>query len=335
MTEIGGAAAAAHILVGDTRPSTHVEEAEAHGECANCDTHLQGAYCHACGQKAHLHTRLRHLAGEFVEGIAHFDGRLWRTLPLLAFRPGTLSRRWREGKRVRYVAPLHVFLFGIFLLFVIPSFTGRHLINIPEGAGADFKIESGGVDAVVLDMEQDPARAAEAQARIADARRRAGGALSTTRQAAGAAPDQPTEFERGFMEKVKKVFEQREYYSYKIESLAYKLSFVVVPITMAILWVLLLFKRGYTLYDHAVVALYGIGVFAVMIAVALALPGRAANWAVNALLVLAPLHAVVHLKGAYALSWPGALIRGVFLGFFTSIAFGVFLLSVILLGVFT
>jgi len=49
--------------------------------CANCDTALTGAFCHACGQKAHLHDKLKHLVGEFAEGIAHFDGRLWRTLP--------------------------------------------------------------------------------------------------------------------------------------------------------------------------------------------------------------------------------------------------------------
>ena len=55
--------------------------------CANCETALVGDYCHVCGQKAHLHTKLTHLLEEFAEGIVHFDGRIWRTLPLLALRP--------------------------------------------------------------------------------------------------------------------------------------------------------------------------------------------------------------------------------------------------------
>ncbi|MFN3538301.1 MAG: DUF3667 domain-containing protein, partial [Brevundimonas sp.] len=111
--------------------------------CLNCDAPLVGAFCHACGQKAHLHSRLNHLVEEFAEGVAHFDGRLWRTLPLLALRPGRLSGEWMAGRRMRYVAPLHVFLFAVFLLFLIPNFTGRHLfdLNAPaSGEAASFTV---------------------------------------------------------------------------------------------------------------------------------------------------------------------------------------------------
>ncbi|RYF90231.1 MAG: DUF3667 domain-containing protein [Caulobacteraceae bacterium] len=96
-------------------------EAKAHAPCANCNTPLIGHYCHECGQQAHLHNKLGHLLHEFVEGVAHFDGRLWRTLPVLTLNPGRLSREWIEGKRARYVAPLHVFLFAVFLMFTAAS----------------------------------------------------------------------------------------------------------------------------------------------------------------------------------------------------------------------
>ncbi|WP_291840318.1 DUF3667 domain-containing protein, partial [Brevundimonas sp.] len=105
--------------------------------CANCETEMVGAFCHACGQKAHLHDKLKHLVEEFAEGIAHFDGRLWRTLPLLAFNPGKLSREWMAGRRARYVAPLHLFLFAVFLLFLFPNFTGRHMMNLGGLAEAE------------------------------------------------------------------------------------------------------------------------------------------------------------------------------------------------------
>lgn len=116
--------ATADSIATPAAPDTPVEAAEHARVCANCAERLQGAYCHACGQKGHLHGRLWHLVHEFAEGLAHFDGRLWRTLPLLVFNPGRLSREWRQGKRVRYVPPLHVFLFAVFLLFLIPSLTG-------------------------------------------------------------------------------------------------------------------------------------------------------------------------------------------------------------------
>ena len=40
----------------------------------------------------------------------HFDARVWRTLPLLAFNPGRLTREWVEGRRTRYVSPLAIFM---------------------------------------------------------------------------------------------------------------------------------------------------------------------------------------------------------------------------------
>ena len=309
-----------------------VEVAEALGVCANCDAPLQGAWCHVCGQRAHLQTRLRHLLAEFFESVANFDGRLWRTLPLIAFRPGVLSRRWREGQRVRYVAPLHFFLFAIFLLFLVPTVTGRHLINPPENLAIN-NAEAPGVNAS-LDVRRARAELrARSQARLREAEERV--------KAEAAAEGVDVEAMRGAEawaaranQRIRTATADREAFSDRVEGLASRLAFLLVPISMVILWLLMLFKRGYTLYDHAVVALYGIGFFALLIAFALSLPGQAANWATRALMVVAPAHAIVHLKGAYALSWPGAVIRGVFLGVFSSVAFLAFLVTVVMLGVF-
>ena len=315
MTEIAGAASVPEML--SRGPHGRMAAAEARHDCANCGAALQGPYCHACGQKGHLHNKLWHLVHELIEGVAHFDGRLWRTLPLLAFRPGRLSRAWIEGKRARYVAPLHVFLFAIFLLFVIPSFTGRHLITLPsldQLAGEDRKITVRvGSDRAIIDP-----RTVEA---AADAKLKGGDAAQ--RNAA----------ER-FGARLLKVAEENEYYGYKIETLAYKLSFAIVPISMAILWVLMLFKRGYSLYDHGVVALYGVGFLVLMLAIASAFPIDAARGLSLAALTYALVHAILHLHGAYRISWFGAVLRGLLLGWLSFIGFGFFLLGVFALGVF-
>src|SRR6185503_13895415 len=46
----------------------------------------------------------------------------WRTLPLLMFRPGRLTREWVMGKRARYVSPLALFLFTVFVMFMALSY---------------------------------------------------------------------------------------------------------------------------------------------------------------------------------------------------------------------
>ena len=47
--------------------------------CRNCGAALQGAYCHACGQSAHLHRSLLHLVEEVLHGVRHFDAKGGRT----------------------------------------------------------------------------------------------------------------------------------------------------------------------------------------------------------------------------------------------------------------
>ena len=86
-------------------------------ECANCGTPLIGAYCHACGQRGHLHRTNGAFMHELLHGALHLEGKMWRTLPLLALRPGTLTRRYIEGARARLVSPMALFLFSVFVMF--------------------------------------------------------------------------------------------------------------------------------------------------------------------------------------------------------------------------
>jgi hypothetical protein len=318
VTDIAGVAAAADVLAGDPRRNAdpahaHLDEAEAHGSCANCETPLQGPYCFACGQRAHLHNRLRDLLHEAVEGIAHFDGRLWRTLPLLALHPGRLSREWRAGRRVRYVQPLHLFLFATFLLFVIPNFTGRHLINL------------GDPDAVAMRLEVED-DATEEEKLVASA-------IEGKEAVDRAQMSRPERWGFDIGKKLRHVFENNEYYSYKIEGLAYKLSFVIVPISMLILALLMAFKRGFSFYDHGVVTLYGVGFFTLLLALLGLFPESWTPVLGRIIVVIAAVHAVVHLHGAYGLSWLGAILRGIALGVLSLIGFIVFLGGVFLIGV--
>ncbi|HYE46505.1 MAG TPA: DUF3667 domain-containing protein [Caulobacter sp.] len=289
-------------------------EAVAHAPCLNCGTPLVGHYCHECGQQAHLHNKLKHLLHEFVEGIAHFDGRLWRTLPILALNPGRLSRAWIEGRRARYVAPLHVFLFAVFIMFTVPSF-------LPRGADERPTINFNGVEA-----PKDP----EARKAFFEAQRKAM-EMQVDPEAKGF-----DAFVQNGVRSIMRFFgpkmDKQQYYSYKFKTLLYKLSFLFAPISMAILWLLLLYKRRFSLYDHGVVALYGLGFMAMLITIAEILPGPLAGLWTVFLFAFVPIHAIRHLRQAYLMSWPGALVVGALMGVLTLVALLLFVGAVLFLG---
>jgi hypothetical protein len=95
-----------------------------HDMCLNCGTALTGPHCHHCGQAGHVHRSLGAIGHEIVHGVFHFEGKFWRTLPLLAWRPGDLTRRYVAGERARFVSPMAIFLFSIFAMFAVFSFAG-------------------------------------------------------------------------------------------------------------------------------------------------------------------------------------------------------------------
>ena len=62
-------------------------------------------------------------AREFLhEFIAHYvalEGKLWKSMALLLFRPGRLTRDYIEGRRVRYIEPLRLYLTFSIIFFAI------------------------------------------------------------------------------------------------------------------------------------------------------------------------------------------------------------------------
>lgn len=106
----------------------------AESTCLNCGNVLTGPHCRECGQKAHLHRTLGAFMHDLLHGALHFEGKTWKTLPKLAFRPGELTRRYIEGERRKFVSPMALFLFSIFLMFAVFQFAG---ISAPTNLGTD------------------------------------------------------------------------------------------------------------------------------------------------------------------------------------------------------
>jgi Protein of unknown function (DUF3667) len=104
-----GAAPAERRLPGAALPSS----------CENCGARVSGRYCASCGQRLEpaVHS-LGHFAHHALEDLTHADSRLWRTLLALLSRPGHLTREFLQGRRVRYLPPLRLYLVLSLLFFV-------------------------------------------------------------------------------------------------------------------------------------------------------------------------------------------------------------------------
>jgi hypothetical protein len=144
---VGEAEAAGDVLTGgviagaiDAERGASAPGAEddvAHEACRNCGATLGGPFCARCGQAAHIHRSLLSLGHDILHGVFHFEGRIWRTLPQLFFHPGRLTRRYIDGERAKFVSPMALFLFTVFLMFAVFSFTGGALLDdsgVEDGA---------------------------------------------------------------------------------------------------------------------------------------------------------------------------------------------------------
>jgi len=120
--------------------------------CNNCGGDASGNYCADCGQESSLALPtagrfLREAAGRYVA----FDGRMWRSLYALAFRPGFLTREYLGGRRRRYVRPSRLFVALSIVVFAILRFAAGPAVVV------DTSLDAGRANPV-LEREDDEAR---------------------------------------------------------------------------------------------------------------------------------------------------------------------------------
>lgn len=415
--EAAGALATAGLAAGA------IEGREAHGAaagaCLNCGAALAGLYCSQCGQAAHAHRTLSHLFEEVLHGLIHFDTKAWRTLPMLAVRPGTLTRNYIYGKRARYISPLALFLFTIFLMFFVFAFVDVNVLNVnatedraeltqdlqdardelaeaerelaaaraapedPVTPGLDVRLAEQDVALAQAEVERREAALARADARAQAAATEANANDQAAEQApsatadaspapaasdaapapevvgiggSDAAAEDVVDGEGRWQDAVREAarngditvntgfpqldarilhsLENPDLALYKVQQAAYKFSFLLVPISLPFMWLLFIWRRGLTLYDHVVFTLYSLS-FASLVFVVLAVVNDVpwVEW-LGALLLFVgvPVHMFFHLKGAYALGWFSALWRSLVLMLFAFLSLTIFFIAIVLLG---
>ena len=89
-------------------------------KCLNCQTPLQGMYCHVCGQKSTQEKpTIKEFILEYLNIAFIWDTYFAKTIWQLFRRPGHLTNEYVSGKFVSYTHPLKL---NMFLLFVFISF---------------------------------------------------------------------------------------------------------------------------------------------------------------------------------------------------------------------
>ena len=318
-----------------------------HGLCLNCGTALVGDYCHACGQAEHVHRSLASIGHDLLHGVFHFEGKVWRTLPMLVLHPGALTRRYIAGERARFVSPLALFLFSVFLMFAsIHTFDGD--IQPPGNVSpAQRQEQIAEIDAQLAKAKVD-LKKAEAEHKddgVPDgnliAARAVVGSLTTARQGivAGKGGVSNISFETklgwpALEHGIEKAKANPGLALYKLQSSAYKYSWALIPISIPFVALLFLWRRRFKLYDHAIFVTYSLS-FMTLLVVMLSVAGMigVSTWLIVwAALLAPPVHMFAQLRGAYSLRKRSALWRTAALMLFSFFALIAFIMLLLVLG---
>jgi hypothetical protein len=270
--------------------------------------------------------------------VLHFEGKIFRTLPLLVWRPGELTRRYIEGQRASFVSPIALFLFCVFLMFGVVGLTSS-TSHASAKAAADAARE--------LSRDQQKLAILEGQRATAS-----GPAATKLDEKIGDLKDEITalqavregkvdrltfnfqnEFLGGLNEAFGKAAKNPELLFYKVKTNAYKFSWALIPISVPFVWLLFPFSRRFRLYDHTVFVTYSL-CFMMLLLSAATVIGLVSDSVASLAWFVPPIHMYRQLRGTYGLSKSGAVWRTFALTIFAFIAIGLFASLLVAVGVF-
>jgi hypothetical protein len=270
--------------------------------CANCATPLRGEWCYFCGQKGEeYHRSIWHLFVESLEGLTHADGRIWRTLGRLIVKPGQLTRDYLDGHRAPQIPPFRMFLVVLLAVFFTGAwnFQANH-VNIRFAPADSF-------------IARDPSDRA---------------AFKEALDALKAKPSARWMVERGehAVQDPRALLTAMEHWSHQF-------AILMLPIAALLLSVLFAFRRGVYVFDHLVFSMHSLSFQGLLLSGVF----LAGVWLSGAalLLLLAPVHLFVHMRGTYRISTIGTLIRMSLLFVGSLSAFVVLMMALVFVGLAT
>mgnify|MGYP001221552763 CR=1 FL=1 len=350
--EAAASMATGMVLAAAVEPEQGDAQAQGQGKCLNCGTALNGSYCHSCGQTAHIHRSISAFLHDLMHSIFHFEGKIWRTLPMLFLHPGTLTRDYVHGHRARYVSPLALFLFCVFLMFASFNWLGapfRHLdvkaaptdVAALRARTARIKLESAKLSSMEAALKAKGGTDSALKEQIAAQEEKLSELSLEDTLATGLNKEIVQEGAKDIDTgnpnldvRLQRALSNPDLLLYKLQSSAYKFSWLMIPISLPFLWLLFPFRRDVTAYDHLVFITYSLS-FVTLLLVLLAIVEHIRLLAPyqDRILTMAVLaHMFVQLRRAYQLSVKGALWRTVLLAISALLVVGLFAIILFLMG---
>jgi len=323
------------------RDAKAADDAAAHaGTCSNCGTPTDSPYCGQCGQAAHVHRSFAAIGHDLLHGVLHLDGKIFRTLPELALRPGHLTRRYIRGERAKFVSPFALFLFSAFLLYAVYSLTATH----SDKAAAEVKVGNEAAREVADDLASARTKLKTVETQLAASDLSAGRREALEDEAdelrgdiaglsfaealvTGKATGSGLKSVGGTVGRALGVAQENpEFAYYKLKANAYKFSWALILISIPFVWLLFPFRRGYHIYDHAIYTTYSISFMSLLFSAQMVANGmgQAGGLFSFGLLLFAAWHMYRQMKDAYQLSRTGALLRLPLLYLFVAISLALF-----------
>jgi hypothetical protein len=342
------------------------------GPCANCGAELQGHFCHVCGQNSDKHKRsIRHLIWEAIETTLELDGRLFRTVPALFFRPGLLARDYIDGRLVRHVPPFRTFLVAL-LIFIFAAEHATHEQTVeqarqkaaheaslatPQGRAAEvvrlrteaeetlaaeLKDAAGDRADGLKDADQKPARVEAAyELRVAGAQARHTRAMTRADRVATGQPAEvrventlgSSRADTWFKPGIKKAVANPDYYWTVVFSWAQRLAVILLPIVGLSLALVYRRRKDVFLYDHLLVAMNLLSFTFLTNAVGLILPFAAMPYWFGLVALWTPINLFQTLRGAYGSSILGAILKTLVVWWITVLASLILLTGLLVLAV--
>ncbi|MGE5064238.1 MAG: DUF3667 domain-containing protein [Myxococcales bacterium] len=307
--------------------------------CLNCQAPLTGPFCAQCGQRAHVHRSVRAFFQDFLQSLFNFEGKIWRTLPMLAWRPGEMTRRYIAGERARFVSPVALYLFTVFAMFAVLNLTGaigtQKGKTFREGLKTEISEDQTKLAKLQAQRQIDAAAGknlAELDRRIA---KRAEDIAATQKMLTGqplATDDVGDETPGWIRPFIKNAKENPDLVSMKVQDAASKYSWLLIPFSVPFMWLLFPFRRRHNTYDHTVFVTYSLSFMMMLAIVAGSLVAVGLTGLASLLFFVPPFHMYRHLKQSYELGRWSAIFRTIALLTFAFIAAALFMVTAVAIG---
>ena len=244
--------------------------------CENCGTVVPDRFCSACGQLASsFHRPVWELVTESLADMFALDGRLFRSLPMLMFRPGRMTRNYVDGQRARYVPPFRMFLLAS-VIFFLTIFTMNDQqgwfegwrFEAPAVGGTDFRLSPPDEPVSLPPTDQAGVGSGMEEAPVRDGMQFADimlpdGTIDREKlhemvRQQSRADDSTGELQASLLaaDKAATVYENQDRFGVRLRQWAPRFSLLFLPVFALLLTLMYAWRRKIYVFDHLVTGLH-------------------------------------------------------------------------------